>query len=69
MSVDLSMTITAAVPRPELSLRERIEIHDEVVAQRRRQAAHRGAARDDREQIVPAAADAAGMASRSARGA
>ena len=69
MSVDLSMTMMAAVPRPDLSLTQRVEIHRQVVAQRRRQAAHRRAAGDDGEQVVPAAAHAAGMRCRSARAA
>ena len=68
MSVDLSMTITAAVPRPELQLAEAVEIHRHVsMICSAGTHAHRRAAGDDREQIVPAAAHAAGNACRSAR--
>jgi hypothetical protein len=55
MSVDLSMTITAAVPRPEPSFQP-VEIHRRVHDLRGRDQRHRRAAGDDRQQIVPAAA-------------
>ena len=62
MSVDLSMTITAAVPRPDFTLAQRVEIHRAGRRRSgRRDQRHRRAAGDDRQQIVPAAAHAAGM--------
>ena len=61
MSVDLSITITAAVPSDEPTSLSAVEIHQRVAHLLARHAGHRGAARDDRQQIVPAAADAAAM--------
>ena len=60
MSVDLSMTMTAAVPRPERCLAQRCR---NPSARCRRSALgrqrHRRAAWDHRQQVVPAAAHAA----------
>ena len=61
MSVDLSMTMTAAVPRPEPTLAQAVEIHRAIDNVARRNVGHRCAARNDGKQIVPAAADAAAM--------
>ena len=61
MSVDLSITITAAVPSADFMLAAAVEIHQQVIALVRRDERHRRAAGNDREQIVPAAAHAAGM--------
>ena len=47
---------------PALQLLQAVEIHGQVVALAGRDARHRRAAGDDGEQIVPAAADAAGVA-------
>ena len=61
MSVDLSITITAAVPRPDFSLPSESKSIGAIDDLRRRHHAHRRAAGDDRQQIVPAAAHAAGV--------
>ena len=63
MSVDLSMTITAAVPSADFVSRAAVEIHQQRVALigAGRHQRHRRAAGDHGEQIVPAAAHAAGM--------
>jgi hypothetical protein len=61
MSVDLSITITAAVPRPDPKLAQIIEIHDRIAHGLAAHTRHRTAARDHRQQIVPAAANAAAM--------
>ncbi len=55
------MTITAAVPRPDLRLAQGVEIHRRVDDLVRGHERHGRAAGNDREQIVPAAADAAAM--------
>ena len=44
-----------------LHVAQRIEVHQHVVADRLRDQRHRGAARDDREQVAPAAAHAPGV--------
>ena len=62
MSVDLSITISAAVPRPVFSATsasKSISTSSQIGC---RQARRRRAAGDHRQQIVPAAAHAAGMA-------
>src|SRR5262249_55869978 len=46
---------------PRLDVAQRVEIHQHGVADRFRDDRYRGAARDDAEEIVPAAADAPGM--------
>ena len=61
MSVDLSMTMTAAVPRPLLHVAQAVEIHQHGVADRLRNDRDRCAAGNHRQQIVPPAAHAAGM--------
>ena len=61
MSVERSITMTAAVPRPDFTSRKAVEVHQDRVAGRLRQQRHGRAAGDDREQIVPTAAHAAGM--------
>ncbi len=60
-SVDLSITITAAVPRPDFSVAQRVEIHQQPFALLRRDHRHRRAARDDGLEVAPAAAHAAAM--------
>ena len=62
MSVDLSMTITAAVPMPDLSLDSVSKSSVRSWQMVGRQARHRRAAGDHGQQVVPAAAHAAGMA-------
>ena len=61
MSVDLSMTITAAVPRPDFSFRRLSKSIGQSIDLVGRDAAHRRAAGNDRQEIVPAAAHAAAM--------
>jgi hypothetical protein len=67
MSVDLSMTITAAVPRPDFSSRSVSKSIGSVADRSAGRQRHRRAAGDHREQIVPAAAHAAAMRSISSR--
>ncbi len=62
MSVDLSMTTTAAVPSPDLTATREVEIHENRVGDVLRQNRHRRAAGDHRHEIVPAAPHAAGVA-------
>ena len=69
MSVDLSITMTAAVPRPVFTSRRLSKSISTVSQIDLGHQRHRRAAGDDRQQIVPAAAHAAGIASRSARAA
>ena len=62
MSVDLSITITAAVPRPDLQLaRASRNPSAQSMIWAAGTQAHRRAAGNDGEQIVPAAANAAAM--------
>jgi hypothetical protein len=61
MSVDLSITITAAVPRPDRASRRPSKSIGASHDLRGRHQRHRGAAGDHRQQIVPAAAHAAAM--------
>ena len=63
MSVDLSITITAAVPSADFSFAAASKSISRSSHRRGRQEQrHRRAARDHGEQVVPAAAHAAGMA-------
>ncbi len=61
MSVDLSMTITAAVPSPVFSALRLSKSIGRSLHSTGRDAGHRRAAGNDGEQIVPAAAHAAGI--------
>ena len=60
-SVDLSITITAAVPRPLFSSLSAVEVHQRGLGLLRRDHGHRGAAGDHRLQVAPAAAHAAAV--------
>ena len=62
MSVDLSITMTAAVPSPLFTSRRLSKSISTVSQMSLGMQRHRRAAGDDREQIVPAAAHAAGIA-------
>ena len=61
MSVDLSITIAAAVPRPDLSLASESKSIGQSMIWAAGSEPHRRSARDDREQIVPAAAHPAAV--------